>query len=202
MKINKYSSKFMGTNCYLINNNDQILLIDPCIDYNELKEEEKIRLCAIIITHAHFDHFEKLESYLHLNLPIYMHKNGYPKLIDSSKNCAVLIGKSLIVNVEDVFVNFVDENSEINLLDKKIKFLYTPGHSDCSISILIDNYMFSGDLLFAGSVGRYDLYSSSYLDLMISIKKLKSIDINYNVMPGHGPDTTLDHEKNHNPYFR
>ena len=80
--------------------------------------------------------------------------------------------------------------------------MYTPGHSDCSIMLIIDDYMFSGDMVFRGSIGRYDFYSSNYQSILESIERIKSLPKNYTIYPGHGNRTSLEFEKRNNPYFR
>jgi len=82
------------------------------------------------------------------------------------------------------------------------KVIHTPGHSSGSVCFLIDNILFSGDTLFCDSVGRTDLPGGSYKEIEKSIKeKIFSLDENIIVYPGHGPATTLKHEKNYNPFF-
>ncbi len=83
-----------------------------------------------------------------------------------------------------------------------LRVLWTPGHTRGSISILVQNKLFSGDLLFKGSVGRTDFPSSSQEALAKSLEKISNLPDETMVYPGHGPDTVLGEEKRTNMFFR
>jgi glyoxylase-like metal-dependent hydrolase (beta-lactamase superfamily II) len=86
--------------------------------------------------------------------------------------------------------------------DASIRMLHTPGHTDGSSCFLFRSTLFSGDTLFAGSVGGIFADVSTYEDLLASIRfKLFALDEETVVMPGHGPPTTIAEEKAHNPFF-
>ena len=80
----------------------------------------------------------------------------------------------------------------------ELEVLHTPGHTRGSCVFLIDQYMFSGDTLFMGSCGRVDMPTGSYSQMNESLHTLKKLYINYIVYPGHGPASTLEHEKQWN----
>lgn len=202
MKINAYSTNKLQTNAYVIENENKCILIDPCVKYDDIFKNSDIELVAVIITHAHFDHIDQLSTYLNKGLKFYMHKNAYPKLSDPAKNISVMTGYPLSYNLDNEEVIFVDDGDVLNLIGKELKIMYTPGHSDCSIMIVVDEYIFSGDMIFRGSIGRYDFYSSSYESIINSIIRIKELNKNYHVFPGHGNKTSLDYEKKNNPFFR
>jgi glyoxylase-like metal-dependent hydrolase (beta-lactamase superfamily II) len=192
----------MATNCYLISHNDKSIVIDPCVDYKTVFRNEESKIQGIIITHGHFDHFNALGTYLkETDVKIYMHKRCLEKLIDPVKNCSVYCSCEVKFDIPNERIIFVNENSVLDLLDKKIKIIETPGHTDCSICVLIDEAIFSGDTLFKESIGRTDLYSSNSAKMIDSIEKLKKLKVNYQVYPGHSDKTTLDYEKEFNPYM-
>ena len=85
--------------------------------------------------------------------------------------------------------------------DIKIKCINTPGHSEGSTCYIIDNFLFCGDTLFAGSIGRTDFYSGDYKQIEKSLKKLSKFENNVKIHPGHGPSSTLGIEKMSNPYM-
>jgi hydroxyacylglutathione hydrolase len=83
-----------------------------------------------------------------------------------------------------------------------LKVLHTPGHSPGSISLVGEGFVFTGDALFAGSIGRTDFPGASHAQLLASIRtKLFSLDDSFRVYPGHGPESTIGWEKSHNPFF-
>ena len=84
----------------------------------------------------------------------------------------------------------------------KYSIINTPGHSIGSVCILIENFLFSGDTLFYGSIGRTDLPTGNQVEIEQSLKKIKNLDENIIVYPGHGPSTTIKQELSHNHYLR
>lgn len=202
MQIKVFSTNQLQTNCYLLENEGKCIIVDPCVKYEIVFKNTNIKLEAVFLTHAHFDHIDQLNTYLNKGLVFYMHENAYDKLKDPKLNFSKMTGFPISYDLENEKVIFVDDNVKINLLGKKIEFMYLPGHSDCTIAMLIDEHMFSGDMLFKGSIGRYDLPTASYNEIMDSITRLKNLKMNYIVYPGHGPKTTLEFEIKNNPYFR
>lgn len=201
MKIQIFSTNRLQTNCFLVENKGKCIIVDPCVKYKDIFKDLNLNLEAVIITHAHFDHIDELESYLNKGLEFYMHKNAYPKLCDSKLNFSKITGNPVTFNLENEKVFFV-ENDKLKLIDKDIDFIYLPGHSNCSIALMVDEHLFIGDVLFRGSIGRYDLPTASYNEMMNSLSILKSLKKDYIVYPGHGPKTSLFYEINNNPYLK
>lgn len=202
MKIKAYSTNKLQTNCYLIENENKCIIVDPCVKYDDIFKNTEYNLEAVIITHAHFDHIDQLNTYLEKGIEFYMHENAYEKLKDPKLNLSKNTGFPFSYDLDAEKVLFVTDGDKLELIGKKVEFKYYPGHSDCSIALLIDEHMFSGDMLFRGSIGRYDLPTSNYTDIMDSIYKLKQLQNKYYVYPGHGPKTTIEFEIKNNPYFR
>ena len=96
------------------------------------------------------------------------------------------------------------ENNTLICGDISLKVIHTPGHTKGSSCYICESerIMFSGDTLFKGSIGRYDLYGGDYSALMESLQKLKSLKEDYKIYPGHGDNTTLNNEIVGNPYLR
>lgn len=203
MKIKKLTSKFLSANQYIITNDEKSIIVDPCITYNEtLKHSAKIE--AIFITHGHCDHILELSSYLNKNIKIYMHKKAYEKLISSYKNCSTMCGFDLVLNpniLDSENIIYVS-NDEFELIGKKVKTIENPGHTNCCVSFIIDDKMFTGDFLFRGSVGRTDLPTGNSVIMKQSLDKLKTYKEDYVVYPGHDSETTLFDELKYNPYIR
>lgn len=202
MKITVYNNNYMETNCYVLETEEVAVVIDPCIDYTLLSNKVKSKLRAVFITHGHFDHFISLESYKEKKLSFYMSEKCYQKLSNSFKNCSSLGYSLLEVDLSNESVTYVCDGKEIIIEDICIKCLETIGHSNCSMTYLIDDKMFCGDFIFKGSIGRTDLITGSQENMNKSIKKFKEIDNDYVLYPGHGDVTTLLDEKKNNYYFR
>lgn len=202
MEIKSYSRNKLGTNSYIISKGNRCIVIDPCVSYDELFKDSNMKIEVVFITHAHFDHIDQLDTYLDKALCFYMHEKAYPKLKDPDQNFSSMTGFKKSYNLCCEQTMFIDEGDDISFLDEDITILYTPGHSDCSISILINNHLFGGDLIFKGSVGRFDLPTSSYDDLLVSLKKVNDLTGDIIIYPGHGPVTTLIEERQKNSFFR
>ncbi|MFQ6074472.1 MAG: MBL fold metallo-hydrolase, partial [Candidatus Bathyarchaeia archaeon] len=83
-----------------------------------------------------------------------------------------------------------------------LRVLHTPGHSQGSISLIGNDVVFTGDTLFAGSIGRYDLPGGSLKEIKSSLKKLMILPDNMKVYPGHGPTSTIGEERRNNPFLQ
>ena len=176
MKLLKLVVGPLKTNCYIVYEKGNALIIDPGDEENEIiKKIEKMKLTplAILLTHNHFDHTmyaESLSSFF--KIPIWDYKN----LEEGSKK----IG---------------DFNFDV---------IYTPGHSNSSMTYYFKEYgiMFCGDFIFKGTVGRVDLPGGNYQDMLASLKLIKKYPNDIVLYPGHGDSTTLGHEKKNNYYFQ
>jgi glyoxylase-like metal-dependent hydrolase (beta-lactamase superfamily II) len=97
----------------------------------------------------------------------------------------------------------LQDSDVIQAGDVKLVVLHTPGHSRGGISLLGESFVFSGDTLFAGSIGRTDFPAASFEEIINSIKtKLVTLPDHFKVYPGHGPATTIGREKKHNPFLQ
>ena len=105
------------------------------------------------------------------------------------------------IEAADVDV-FVKEGDEIPFSEGTIKVIETPGHTLGSVCYLFENYLFAGDPLFNGSIGRTDFPESDHSLMIESLKKLKKLDDEIYVLSGHGPESQISYEKMTNPYLR
>lgn len=201
MKIKQFTLGVATTNCYLIEIGEVLILIDPvikCIDIDTAIGERKLH--AILLTHGHFDHtfgsqyyFEKYQA------PVFIHRNDAICLIDNDANLSSLFGVSgLIQHVDPILLNTKSETINIEGID--IEYRLLPGHSRGEIvySFPKQNVIFVGDLVFLGSIGRYDLPRCSESDMKKSIQAFFSDEEwkkkNPVLYPGHGPKTTFQSE--------
>lgn len=207
--ISVYNYKLgpLKTNCYLLRDLDtnKMAIVDPGGISKKLDDDiEKFlkeNFCYIILTHGHFDHIRKAQRYKELtNSKIIISEDEKDFTEDSSLNLSCKFGQKPIPYFKsDIFVN---EGDIISLGNTKIKVIKTPGHTRGSVCYLVDDCIFSGDTLMKDSIGRTDLNTGNFNDMINSIKKLSLLEVDYKIYPGHGETTSLNYEKNNNIYFR
>ena len=192
-------------NCYIVGDREakQAIVIDPGDDADVLAEslaEQELNVTAIVATHAHFDHVVAAGRLRELTgAPFYLHRDDGPILDWLQESGRIFLGVDLGPPPE------VDRDaSEGEILTAgsgRLEVIHTPGHSPGSISLIADNAIFSGDTLFAGSIGRTDLPGGDTAALLSAVKnKLFLFEDDLPVHPGHGPATTLGEERKFNPF--
>ncbi len=194
MFVKMFTVGMLGTNCFVVGDKDsgEAVVIDPGFDSESeaqqiLDEIERngLQIKYIVNTHGHPDHNggnSILKKYSHA--PILIHEADAPMLNGSPAD------------------RRLHEGDIIEAGNVKLKVIHTPGHSPGSIALLANNYVFSGDTLFAGSIGRYDLPGASLEELVNSLKRLLTLPDHVRVCPGHGPATTIGEERRTNPFLR
>ncbi|MBC6004398.1 MAG: MBL fold metallo-hydrolase [Paeniclostridium sordellii] len=204
MIIEKFTDHLFGENTYLIadKNTREGAVIDPGGDVKDLIKYVKdnfIEVKYIILTHGHGDHIGCVpELKKATNACIIAHSDEKEILLDKKKNLSYRMHCGPTEFEADKYVN---EGDSINLGDLKLKFIHTPGHTKGGMCIKVGNHMFTGDTLFAGSMGRTDLYSGDNKQIQKSLSRLKNYEDDIIVYPGHGPNTTMGIEKATNPYM-
>ncbi|MDR1347033.1 MAG: MBL fold metallo-hydrolase [Prevotellaceae bacterium] len=162
--------------------------------------DKNLKPTKLICTHGHFDHIMGnnfvCETY---GIKTYIHKNEI-----SNFERAASYGSYFGVNIVPPPIpdNFVSDGDEIKFGNSLLKVIFTPGHTRGGICLYsaADELLFSGDTLFAGSIGRTDLPGGDYDELMSSIKKLMQLPDSTNVFCGHGSKTSIGYEKMTNPF--
>lgn len=202
MNLNFIPSRFMGANMYIIEANSSVIVIDPSSSISQIERFSNKKVKAVLFTHGHFDHIDHLGEYLGKDIKFYMHKECMKKLMDPSLNLSNQTRNILSFNLEDEDVTFVSENSKFQIDNLTFLALQTFGHTNCSVSYVLENNIFTGDFLFQGSIGRYDFPTSNLYEMQKSIKKFKELKDDFNIYPGHGEATTLNIEKVTNYYFK
>lgn len=205
MEIERYEIGAMRTNCYLIKDTDTDLaaLVDPGAVSNRV--DEAIEECAgvkyILLTHGHFDHISKALRYKEITgaqIVIGSHESEFTKNNDLNLSSMFRRGK---IQGFDADVT-IQDGDIIELGSLKINSIFTPGHTRGGVCYIIDNVIFTGDTLMKNDIGRSDLATGNYDDLIKSIKRLKKLEGDYVVYPGHGEITTLENERKYNEYMQ
>lgn len=165
----------LKTNCYILYEDGRCLIVDPGAEENNIiKKISKLKVnpVGILLTHNHFDH----------------------------TGCADNLSSFYRVPVYD-FKNLEEGPKKIDVFSFEV--LYTPGHSKSSLTFYFKDYgmMLCGDFVFKEDIGRVDLPSGSFQEMIQSINKLKKYDNDIELYPGHGDKTTIGYEKKHNKYF-
>jgi len=200
----------ISTNCYLVGCTEtkEALIIDPGFDTKAeaqkiLAEAKKHNLTIkyIVNTHGHPDHTSGNKILKELTgAEILIHEFDTPKLADTNENLLAFFGLRSTSPPADKILH---EGDIIQIGTIKLKVIHTPGHSKGGVSLLGDDFVFTGDTLFAGSIGRYDFPDASYRELMRSIRdKLATLPDHVRVYSGHGPSTTIGEEKRSNPFLQ
>ncbi|WP_316607401.1 MBL fold metallo-hydrolase [uncultured Ruminococcus sp.] len=195
----------IGTNCYLIEDeaSGALAVIDPG-DHSDAVISEIDRrggkLDYILLTHGHYDHVlgvaELCERY-------------HPTVCAAQKELLLIsepsynLSKKHGLAIPPFTVDRPLKDGDIVILgESEIRFLLTPGHTMGSGCYIVDDCIFSGDTLFCTSIGRTDFPTSSMRDMMKSIERLRDLDGDYRVFPGHDMFTTLNQERKYNPYMQ
>ena len=197
------------TNCYIVSCSEtkEALIIDPGFEEKKDAEEvlkevkqQNLQVKYIVNTHGHPDHIGGNRIIKEAtNARILIHEYDAPMLTDAARKLPRLFGLHTMSPPADKTLH---EGDLIQAGKTTLRVLHTPGHSKGSISLLGDNVIFTGDTLFAGSIGRYDLPGASYKEIMHSIKRLATLPEHVKVYPGHGPTSTIGKEKNSNPFLQ
>jgi len=203
MKIYTLPNGPFMVNSYLVVNDKKGIIIDPGSGVQPLLkkiESEKIEIEAIIATHGHIDHIDGVNIVKKKIKADFYANNLDSDLISMVQPQAKMFG------VPDPGKIIPDRNlplsGEISFAGLTLQLLHTPGHSKGSVSIKIDNTVFSGDTLFNFSIGRTDLPGGNYEELISSIKnKIFVFPDDTQVLSGHGPETTVGKEKRVNPFL-
>lgn len=208
LKIQKLPVGELEANCFLVyDEENNAVIIDPGAEPDYiLSEIESLGLkpLAILLTHAHFDHFgaaaEVIEKY---QIPLYVHTLDRPMVTSAEYSLAVQLGFGAMYRRPDENYIRTFEDNETLKFSEELEFLviHTPGHSPGSSCFRHGDILFSGDTLFRDGVGRIDFQGGNIHDMRKSLARLGALEGDCKVYTGHYAETTLEHERTFGHYL-
>lgn len=207
MKIIPVCPYSFGSNTYILLSGSEAIAVDPSVSVraiDSLLEQNRAKLCGILLTHGHFDHTVAVDTLRDAHpVPLMMHSGDAPMMTDGKingfyeffgKECTHLPAERLL-----------EDGETISLCDEEIKVISTPGHSPGSICLLChgesEDFLVSGDTLFSNSVGRWDLWGGDAPTLARSLARLRELDGSMRIYAGHGEDATLSSALENAKYY-
>lgn len=208
LKIHTYPLGSIQTNCYIVSDDEgNCLIIDPGDEAKRIIrqiDDKELHPVAILLTHAHFDHIGAVDSVRdRFNIPVYIHDEEREWLSNPTLNGSAKYAGLPNVQNRDADFN-IREEGVMTIGPFEFEARHTPGHSPGSVSYIFLDAQFAvvGDTLFKQSVGRTDLPGGNTRTLLTSIHdKLLTLDDEMIIYPGHGPATTVEDEKDTNPFL-
>ena len=208
LKIQKLPVGELEANCFLVyDEENNAVIIDPGAEPDYILSEIEslgIKPLAILLTHAHFDHFgaaaEVIEKY---QIPLYVHTLDRPMVTSAEYSLAVHLGFGAMYRRPDEnFIRTFEDNETLKFSDE-LEFLviHTPGHSPGSSCFRHGDILFSGDTLFRDGVGRVDFQGGNIHDMRKSLARLGALEGDCKVYTGHYAETTLEHERTFGHYL-
>ena len=214
MLIRSFPAPMFATNCWVIapEAGGECTIVDPGMpdisaDIEMIIEENSLKPVAAFITHGHLDHTFSIKPLADgYNIPTYIHSEDRRFIADPSGIHGAEFIDQLggLIFEEPLLVSEVKHGATLEVLDMQIEVIHAPGHTKGSVMFILNQeILISGDVLFAGSIGRTDLPTGSASDMRSTLKnKVLTLSDELRVLPGHGPETTIKFERKNNPYLK
>ena len=195
MQVTRLPLGVYQTNCYIIyeESSKTCCVLDPGGEAKKVLEFMEIRgltLDAVLLTHGHFDHVGAVKD---------LHDATDCKVYLCTEDCTM---PAKWTAGELFYTDAYGEGDELDLAGLHIRVLHTPGHTPGSVCLMVENSIFCGDTLFAGSCGRTDLPGGDQNVLFKSLLRLAAMEEDFTVYPGHSGSTLLSREKQYNPFIK
>ena len=214
MLVASFAAPIFATNCWVIasGRGAECVVIDPGMpDVSQqlwqILDEFALKPVAVIATHGHIDHTFSITPIADgYGIPAYIHNQDrvaliHPERVLSPEFAATLTGMEF---VEPRDVRELRNGELLDLVGLSFRAIHAPGHTAGSLMFEVsEEILISGDVLFAGSIGRTDSPTGSAKDMEETLrKKVLPLGDHLRVLPGHGPETTIAHERKNNPYLK
>lgn len=214
MLIRVHPAPMFATNCWILaaEKGSECIIVDPGMpdisaEIEMIIEEEGLKPVAVLLTHGHLDHtFSVIPLADGYDIPAYIHSEDrkallHPELLLSKEFASSLAAKEWSEPSE---VRELKNNQKFEAVGLDITAIHAPGHTAGSLMFTVnDEVLISGDVLFAGSIGRTDQPTGSQEAMARTLKtKVIPLGDHLRVLPGHGPDTTIEYERRTNPYLK
>lgn len=198
MDIRTYVMGPIATNTYVLVSGNEAIIIDPASKPEKMIEKlGDLDLKAVLLTHGHFDHIKACDGlYEKYHCPIYLHEDDEELARD--KYSGADFGLVSYISCKTLPL----KEGKMKIGPFEFEVIFTPGHTPGSVIFVFDRYIFTGDTLFRGSVGRTDLKGGDARTLKESLRVFKTFKEEYFILPGHDDPSTLSFELANNWYLR
>lgn len=217
MLIAGFPAGSWGTNCYVLATGpgEPCLIVDPgqeSIDgVHDILREHRLMPAAVLLTHGHIDHVWSVAPLTtEFEVPALIHADDRYRLADpagssfsAAREQLLAMTRNSLELTEPSEVRVFTDDEDLSIAGISLRARHAPGHTEGSSVFELPEVMFSGDLLFAGSIGRTDLPGGNHDRMIESLRRVVlTADDEVTVLPGHGPQTTIGAEKAGNPFLR
>lgn len=205
LTIQSFAVMPFDENCYVVSDDTgEGVVIDPGGMAKEILayiREAKLSIKAVLDTHGHCDHIGANDAIRDATeAPLYIHKEDGAMISDIRLNLSAFMGFKVISRPAE---HLLSEGDKISFGNSELEVIHTPGHTKGGVCFVGDGVAFTGDTLFAGSIGRSDFPGGSEVELIGNIKKrLLALPDETKVYSGHGPSSEIGWERKCNPYLQ
>ena len=214
MLIKSFPAPMFATNCWVVapEAGGECIIVDPGMpdisaEIAMIIQEHNLKPVAALLTHGHLDHHFSIKPLADgYAIPTFIHSDDRRYITHPSEIVGPELRRQLegAIFEEPKVVSEIKNGLNLELLGMNVKVIHAPGHTRGSVMFLVnDEILLSGDVLFAGSIGRTDLPTVSASDMIQTLRnKVLPLSDDLRVLPGHGPETTIKFERKNNPYLK